>query len=337
MTHPHEDHYRGMSRLVDHFHIKAFWTFCDTFPDDFEAIIHYFQTEAHDLGGRAEVRFRAEELRKIFERVNRPEVPTLAARSNQRLYPVPAGIDDPLEIHAIAPSHRGARDYVRSVLGFLKRRVDGAPTARLFEHRHHNQVSIALLVSYGTTRIILGGDVERAGWSAVLEGFAPEFLAADVVKVSHHGSTTGYCPELWSIIGRGKRSLAVLTPYLRHRLPEPSALDEISGSAGTIYCASAAGLHPGVRDWQSQRSPSRRLEAFRSKARAALQAARGEPSTGIEEYGRAAARRLTQPRNPENAGFGHCEIRAFPDGRCEVLTHGDAMVLASSQPVEAGP
>jgi hypothetical protein len=328
-----------MSQLLDHFRIKAFWSFCDTFPDDFELVVRYLQTEMDDLGGPPGVRFKVDELRTIFERVHaadkervhaadKPQI--LAARSNQSLYPFPTGVGDPLEIRAIAPTHQMARDYVRSLLRFLQERARNNVSVRSFQHHHHNSVSIALVVSYGQTRIILGGDVERVGWHAVLTEFTPEFLSANVVKVSHHGSATGYCQDLWPMFGGRKRTLAILTPYFRHHLPEPLALDEISGHARVVYSACGRGHRQLVLDWQSRRSSSKRPESFQAKAQAKLEGIRTARSTRVEDYAREAARKFTQPRHQEAEVFGHCEVRAFPDGRCQVLTHGDAMVLAES-------
>jgi hypothetical protein len=331
LTHPHDDHYRGMSQLLDHFPVKAFWSFCDTFPDDFQLIVRYFEAELNDLGGSPEIRFKADKLRGIFEGiVGTGRVPISAARSNQQLYPVPTGIGDPLEIRAIAPTHHVAREYVRSLLRFLRGRARNDLSVRPFPHHHHNAVSIALLVSYGRARIILGGDVEETGWRAVLAEFTPEFLAAGVVKVSHHGSTTGYCEGLWSRMGVGKRSLAVLTPYSRHRLPEVAALEEISRHTRAVYSSCGQGHCQAVRDWHSRHLSSRRMENFRAKAQAALQGDRGQASDRIEGYAREAFRKLNQPRQPEAEIFGHCEIRAFPDGRCEVVPHGDAVALTGS-------
>ncbi len=113
LTHPHDDHYRGMSHLLHDFAIAAFWTFCDTFPDDLRLIVDYFQLEATDLGGTPQVSFKADELRSIFNRLKELEangMPILAARSNQRLYPIPTGLNDVVEVIAIAPTHAVARE-----------------------------------------------------------------------------------------------------------------------------------------------------------------------------------------------------------------------------------
>ena len=335
LTHPHDDHYRGMSHLLRDFTIQAFWTFCDTFPDDLRLIVNFFRLEATDLGGGPQVSSKADELQLIFNRLKELEtngMPILAARSNQRLYPIPTGLSDLVEVFAVAPTHTVAREYVRSLLKYLQRRLEAnAASIPVYPHRDHNLASIALLIRYGDARIILGGDVETPGWQKALAEFMPEFLAADIVKVSHHGSTNGYCTGLWSTFVSRKQTIAVLTPYHRHHLPETTALDEISRYARTVYSVCANGHQQAVRDWRRAVTPPDRLESFRRRAQAKLQQSRVRPSVSLEDCAREAATRLNEPRIRESASVGHCEFRVFPNGQCHVVMHGDAVMLANSE------
>ncbi|HEY6347829.1 MAG TPA: hypothetical protein VI636_00320 [Candidatus Angelobacter sp.] len=55
-----------------------------------------------------------------------------------------------------------------------------------------NDDSVALLISYGHTKALLAGDVEKK-----MESFiAAEWVQADLLKVAHHGSATSTTPEL---------------------------------------------------------------------------------------------------------------------------------------------
>ena len=60
------------------------------------------------------------------------------------------------------------------------------------EYSDINNLSIVLMVSYGDTRFLLTGDMERIAENDLIESGAD--LSADVLKVGHHGSesATGY-------------------------------------------------------------------------------------------------------------------------------------------------
>ncbi len=94
-------------------------------------------------------------------------------------------------------------------------------------HSRHNAISIGLLLIFGKTRVVLGGDVEQEAWRNTLAECDPAELSAHCVKVSHHGSTTGYCDGLWEVLSAQGKPIAVVTSFRHHRLPRKLALDHI--------------------------------------------------------------------------------------------------------------
>ena len=69
--------------------------------------------------------------------------------------------------------------------------------------------------------------MERAGWADALSEFDPDSLRADFVKVSHHGSATGYSDGLWTAYSRENKPVAALTPYRSSHLPSTEGLRHI--------------------------------------------------------------------------------------------------------------
>lgn len=63
-----------------------------------------------------------------------------------------------------------------------------------------NNLSLVVFFKYGTFKIVFPGDLEEAGWLALLE--RPEFRAelADttILIASHHGRENGYCAEVFN-------------------------------------------------------------------------------------------------------------------------------------------
>ena len=136
------------------------------------------------------------------------------------------------------------------------------------------------------------------GWQDVLKEHGPDELAAHFVKISHHGSTTGYCSGLWpTLCGQKKRKpIAALTPYKRFGLPDPEALDHIKEYVGEIHSAS----HTGHAE---------RTENWRIKAIGKLKAAQ----TGRVQV--------------QSSAPGCCEIEANDQGDCRVILHSPACTL----------
>ena len=104
---------------------------------------------------------------------------------------------------------------------------------------------MGLLVVFGRTSLILGGDVEKAGWADVLAEFGSARLSGVAIKVSHHGSTNGYCDGLWKVFSRDGPPLAVVTSHSRHGLPQRQALEHIREFADKIVTPFVPAITPG--------------------------------------------------------------------------------------------
>lgn len=106
-----------------------------------------------------------------------------------------------------------------------------------------NRISLGLLVEYGAAQIVLGGDMEEENWK-VWRKANKHPIRPSVVKVSHHGSSTGMIPGMWD--GRGffnshtgetdskAMPICVVTPWRRgaqaRQLPDSSVLKKIKNA-----------------------------------------------------------------------------------------------------------
>jgi hypothetical protein len=78
---------------------------------------------------------------------------------------------------------------------------------------------VGLIVVFGKTRVVQGGDVERAAWTDIRPEHNRDYFFVDAVKVPHHGSETGFIPGLWGDLAGRKKPIAIIAPYRRFRLP----------------------------------------------------------------------------------------------------------------------
>ncbi|MEK6236389.1 MAG: hypothetical protein N2C14_16910 [Planctomycetales bacterium] len=231
-----------MSHLLTSLRVRHFWRPPVMSGAQLKWIVklsHFGATKS----GYAELLENANELERIFTLVsqqrkqrNTPLIPKGATIGTQ-LHPVPVDPDAEFSIWAIAPSGSRCAHYEESLAKCFD--ADGRLTEKL-PCSLHNHISMALLVKHGKTNLILGGDVEEHGWQESLNEFGP--VSAHAVKVSHHGSKTGYCDGLWQGHASDGKPIGVVTPYRRHHLPRREGLQHISPHVERIAVPCAAAV-----------------------------------------------------------------------------------------------
>lgn len=62
-----------------------------------------------------------------------------------------------------------------------------------------NNLSLVVFVKYSNFKILFPGDLEKAGWQALLQraDFRKELVGTDVLVASHHGRESGYCADIF--------------------------------------------------------------------------------------------------------------------------------------------
>jgi hypothetical protein len=239
LTHPHDDHFRGMSEVFGGFEVEAFWSPCGLDLDEFQFLKAYFKAAA-EWADRAEQMEKATELKSIFDAVAKHGCRYEDVNSGRLLYPNPIDEKSEFKIWGLAPSSRRTREYKKKLLRSFRGGLFRGPVPR----GAHNEASVALRLDFKGTRVVLGGDVESGGWLNVLEDHTSDLLTSKVVKISHHGSTNGYCEALWPTISTSGGVVAALTPYRRFGLPDHRAITHIRGHAGEVHTAGPIGPRP---------------------------------------------------------------------------------------------
>jgi beta-lactamase superfamily II metal-dependent hydrolase len=62
-----------------------------------------------------------------------------------------------------------------------------------------NNLSLVVFVSFGTFTVLFPGDLEKAGWLALLQNaeFRGYLAGVTILIASHHGRESGFCPEVF--------------------------------------------------------------------------------------------------------------------------------------------
>jgi len=81
----------------------------------------------------------------------------------------------------------------------------GGITATTFWNRYPtftdtNNLSLVVFIKYGNFKILFTGDLEKAGWLALLQypDFCTELRGTNVLVASHHGRESGYCEDIFN-------------------------------------------------------------------------------------------------------------------------------------------
>lgn len=62
-----------------------------------------------------------------------------------------------------------------------------------------NNLSLVIFIKYANFKILFPGDLEKAGWEALLQraDFRAELIDTNVLVASHHGRESGYCADIF--------------------------------------------------------------------------------------------------------------------------------------------
>lgn len=261
VTHWHDDHIRGtskllnkcrqadfvcpvafladeFSRLIDAFHTRFLSLTTDSGTDEFADIMMLLRRE------HAGPRPQAERLRyAISDKV------LLSNHDPQRAFPV--------TMYALAPSDASVTLAINSFRElFPKENTPKRRAVALFP----NHVSAAFWVTAGDFHVLLGGDLEvggndTLGWRAVVKSKTRPVGNATIVKVPHHGSKNAYYAPMWHNMC-DPDPVALVTPFASGAKPLPSDEDikTIKRHTSQLFCTgNPRGLKPPRRDSTSDK------------------------------------------------------------------------------------
>jgi competence protein ComEC len=103
-----------------------------------------------------------------------------------------------------------------------------------------NDDSCVLRITHGRHRILLPGDIERAGEQYVLQNLSLDELKADILVVPHHGSRTSSTPAFVKAVNP-EYALFAVGYRNRYRHPNLGVVERYKNSNSKIYFTSDSG------------------------------------------------------------------------------------------------
>lgn len=243
-THWHDDHIRGMAKIVDVCRKADFCCAAALRQEEFLAAIHAHNRRDSFAGSSG-----ARELHSVFaglaERGRRP----IFAMADRRLF-----TNGACEIWSLSPHDDEFARFLDSIGTLFPR--EGETKTRIPDVSP-NHVSVVLWIHVHDIVVLLGADLETQGWVRIVESQGRPQKRGTAFKVPHHGAASAYEPRVWREMLE-PNPVAVLTPWRRggHALPTQEDIRCILAETGHAYLTSRAdrAARPKRRDRLIERS-----------------------------------------------------------------------------------
>ena len=197
-THWHDDHIRGMATLVESGATARFCCAGALRRKEFLGVIERYRGRGPRIAGLA-----AREIASVFAHLGLARVPPLWATANRRIHR-----SSNCEVWSLSPGDEAYSAFLRSLAP-----VPATRRERGLRPLTPNQLSVALLVRFrGGASCLLGADLERRGWTAVLRDPARPGWKSSVFKVPHHGSANAHLEGVWDELLEPE-PIAILAPW----------------------------------------------------------------------------------------------------------------------------
>lgn len=225
-THWHDDHVRGLSKVVTRCQKALFSCSNALTSEEFLAMIDAFNRQRMVKGGSG-----VREIHTIVSHLAEAKrAPIRFASASRPLLHIDAASLQhgfAARVASLSPSDREYELALRHMAQLI-------PTAGMTQYRcpapDPNLTSAVVWVEVGSVRMLLGADLEQTsdsdrGWSAILlDGTKPQGLA-QLFKIPHHGSKNAHNPSVWTEMVVNS-PLSVTTPWTRGARALPTREDQ---------------------------------------------------------------------------------------------------------------
>ena len=222
-THWHDDHIRGMEKIV---RVCDNATFCcaSAFrePEFLTAVGAMAQRPMSQVGSGMQ------ELHKVFSLLETRSSKPVFAIANRRILS-----QDGCEIWSLSPFDKEFAVFLQEIDRLLPKEYE---TKRHIPALTPNRVAVVLLIKVDDTSILLGSDLERGGWLEILAAPERPNYKASVFKIPHHGSKNAHEDRVWDEMLHCE-PIAGLTPWRKagRQLPTENDVNRILSFTRKAY------------------------------------------------------------------------------------------------------
>lgn len=246
-THWHDDHIRGIARMVERCPNAQFCCAGVLCEEEFLAVLEAVEGRHLSASGSG-----LRELHRVFSLLGEARMTPRHALSSRVLMR-----RESCTITSLSPGDEVYQKFLTSIGGLIPKETERKTRIASLSP---NEVAVALWVDAREFSVLLGADLEKRGWVTILnDGATVTEGKASVFKIPHHGSKNAHEPGVWDQMVKPD-PIAVLTPWRRgrHALPTRRDAKRILALAPNAYSSGAS-----IR--KSRKRPSSRADRAVSK------------------------------------------------------------------------
>jgi beta-lactamase superfamily II metal-dependent hydrolase len=242
-THWHDDHIRGLSRLLAKCQKARFCCSSALTHKEFWATVLDYEAQP--------AMATTSGLREIFEVYQELQTRPVPARTpiyalpNRPVFSLRAeesGHGAECRVWTLSPSDRQYQKFLDELTLLMPCVKE---TKRRATPQEPNHVSVVTWISIGGIALLLGADLEETGnedtgWAVIVASTERPQGKASIFKIPHHGSETAHNDMVWQQMLM-PRPYAILSPYNRghKKLPSPADIQRITAYTEHAYATSS--------------------------------------------------------------------------------------------------
>ena len=229
-THWHDDHIRGMARLVEVCSKADFCCANALLNNEFLAAVGALEGRHLSADGSG-----VREIHHVFTGLKSKASRTKFAAVNRLIH-----AQGKCEIWSLSPSDAAFRNFLQSIGRLFP---SESRTKTRVPSVTPNDMSVVLWIGVDDIAVLLGSDLEKRGWVEILQSEEQPTGKASVFKVPHHGSESAHEPDVWNRM-LDPNPIAVLAPWRKggNVLPSQRDVRRILTHTTNAYSTASTGL-----------------------------------------------------------------------------------------------
>ncbi len=239
-THWHDDHIRGLSRVLEECSSADFCCAAALSADEFLANVISYENRNLISGGSG-VREIFDIFRILDSRKNKNPIRAITDRVIYTMDCNGTAHGNKVQVWALSPSDKQYDKFLNELTLHMPKVSE---TKRRAVAQGPNHTSVVTWVQIGDLSLLFGADLEETGdsgtgWSPIVNSDNRPSHKASIFKVPHHGSQNAHSNDVWKNM-LIESPTAILTPYSRgvKKLPSPADIARIGGFAEARYSTS---------------------------------------------------------------------------------------------------